>query len=54
MTSLAPKAMKEIPDLRGGMIFWFADRLDRLSDRIKKKIERLDHKITMIENRRCS
>jgi hypothetical protein len=46
--------MKKIPDLRSDMIFWFADGLDRLSNRIKTKIERLDHQITMLENRRGS
>jgi hypothetical protein len=37
--------------IRGDLAFWLYDRQDRISGRLDKKIERLDRRITALEER---
>jgi len=49
-----PVTSPEVAESNGDLIFSLFDRQDRIRDRIQKKIDRLDQRITKSENRRRS
>ena len=44
-------AVSDPPKISGDLIFYFYERQERIADRLNKKIERLDRRLTTIEER---
>ena len=44
------KTAEEVP-VKGDMVFWLANRMDRFSERLRRKIARLDARVTELERR---
>jgi len=49
-----PVTSPEVAECNGDLVFSLFDRQDRIRDRIQKKIDRLDQRITKLEDRKRS